>query len=585
MLKVYKKLLRYVPKQRYLAYVAMVLTTVSTVLTVGAYYYLYEFLKKLVVYQDIGVSGYYAGLVVGLLIASSLIYIISVLLTHVLGFRLETNLRKRGIDGLTEASFRFFDLNSSGKTRRIIDDNAEQTHTIVAHLIPDNSGALLTPVLTIILGFIVDIRVGIALLLLSALAIVLIVGMGGNQNFMKIYQEALERLSSETVEYVRGMQVVKIFGASVTSFKALHEAILHYSKYALDYSMSCKRPYVWFQLVFTGFAAILVPFLILFADIHTAPELTAVKLIMAMFLGGVLFVSFMKVMYVSMYGFMGTAAVEKLEELFESMHQDKLVFGDKEKFQSFDIEFDNVSFGYTKDMILDHISFKLEANKSYALVGESGSGKSTIAKLISGFYKLDGGTIKIGGIPLEQYSEEAIMKNIAFVFQDAKMFHKSLYENVSIGREGASREEVMKAFHLAGCDDILNKFKEKENTVIGSKGVYLSGGEKQRIAIARAILKNANIIILDEASAAVDPENEHELQKAFSNLMEGKTVIMIAHRLTSIRSVDEILVMENGKIIERGSDRTLMSKDSRYREFQDLYGKANEWRVRYEEAI
>lgn len=585
MLKVYKRLLCYVPKERCLAYAAIFLTAVSTVLTMAAYYNLYQFLNKLVVVKDLELSKYYAFLIVGLLIAGSFLYIIAVIITHVLGFRLETNLRKKGIDGLTKASFRFFDLNSSGKTRRLIDDNAGQTHTIVAHMIPDNAGAVLTPVLTLVVGFMVDIKVGAVLVLLTLAGVVQIVLMAGDKRFMKIYQESLERLSSETVEYIRGMQVVKIFGASVTSFKALHQAILNYSKFALDYTMSCKKPYIRFQMMFTGFLAILIPFIVLFLDITQDPKVLAVNLIMTLFLSGVLFTAFMKVMYVSMYSYMGTAAVEKLEEIFGAMQKDKLEFGTGTHFKNFDIEFDQVSFGYTDEMILDHLSFKLEGNKSYALVGESGSGKSTVAKLISGFYKLDGGAIKIGGESLESYSEEAVMRHISFVFQDARLFKKSIYENVRVGRPEASGEEIRRALHLAGCDEILNKLKDKENTLIGSKGIYLSGGEKQRIAIARAILKDAAIVILDEASAAVDPENEHELQKAFSNLMKGKTVIMIAHRLTSIRSVDEILVMEHGKIVERGSDAVLMNTDSRYRSFQNLYGKANEWRVRYEAAV
>lgn len=585
MLKVYKRLLCYVPRERYLAYIAIFLTAVSTVITVTAYYSLYGFLKQLVVEGNMDRSRYYAFLIVGLLIIGSLLYIIAGLITHVLGFRLETNLRKKGIDGLTKAGFRFFDLNSSGRTRRLIDDNAGQTHNIVAHLIPDNAGAVLTPLLTLLVGFLIDIRVGTVLLLLTAAGAVQVVLMTGDKRFLKIYQEALERLSSETVEYIRGMQVVKIFGASVTSFKALHQAIINYSDFALDYTMSCKKPYIRFQVMFIGFVAILVPFLFLFVDLKAQPQVLAVKLIMTLFLGGVLFTSFMKVMYVSMYSYLGTAAVEKLEEIFGEMQKDRLEFGSVSQFKSFDIEFDQVSFGYTDELVLDQLSFKLEGNKSYALVGDSGSGKSTVAKLISGFYKVDGGAIKIGGENLESYSEEAVMKHISFVFQDARLFKKSIYENVRVGRPEASREEIMRALHLAGCDEILNKLKDKENTMIGSRGIYLSGGEKQRIAIARAILKDASVIILDEASAAVDPENEHELQKAFANLMKGKTVIMIAHRLTSIRSVDEILVMEHGRIVERGTDEALMSRDSRYRDLQNLYGKANEWRVRYETAI
>ena len=283
-----------------------------------------------------------------------------------------------------------------------------------------------------------------------------------------------------------------------------------------------------------------------------------------------------------MYAFMGQSVVEKLESIFEEMNSNKLTFGSNEEFKNYNITFENVSFGYTDKKIINDLSFSLEENKSYALVGSSGSGKSTIAKLISGFYKVDSGVIKIGNRSISSYSEEALINNIAFVFQNVKLFKTSIYDNVKIGKADASYEEVMTAMNLAGCNSILDKFSEREQTQIGTKGVYLSGGEKQRIAIARAILKDAKIIIMDEASAAVDPENEYELQRAFSNLIKDKTVIMIAHRLPSIRNVDEILVMDNGEIIERGTDRELMALDGEYKKLQSLYSKANEWRVNYE---
>ena len=503
------------------------------------------------------------------------------MVTHILGFRLETNLRKYGIRGLSKASFSFFDTHPSGKTRKIIDDNASQTHMIVAHLIPDNAGAILMPILLLILGFCVSLKVGIVLICLCVVGGISLSMMAGEKEFMKIYQESLETLSSETVEYVRGIQVIKIFGINVESFKALNNAINNYSKYSLEYAMTCKRGFVGFQWFFFSFIVILIPIIVLFIG-KDDPKMLTVELIMLLFLSGTLFVSLMAIMYVSMYAFMGQSVVEKLEKLFEEMNNNNLKFGNDNKFDNFNIEFDNVSFGYTDKNVIENLSFSLEENKCYALVGASGSGKSTVAKLISGFYKINDGVIKIGGKNIESYTEDALINNIAFVFQNVKLFKATIYENVKIGKEDATYEEVMNALQLAGCDSILEKFDLREQTLIGTEGVYLSGGEKQRIAIARAILKDAKIIIMDEASAAVDPDNEYELQQAFSNLIKDKTVIMIAHRLPSIRNVDEILVMEDGKIIERGTDSQLMSIDSRYRKFQNLYSVANEWRVNYE---
>ena len=581
MLTVYKKILSYVPKERYLAYIGILLSMLSVVFKVWGYYYLSKFLIEIIVYNNIENAKYYGFCIVGLLIIGITLYGIAGLVTHVLGFRLETNLRKYGIEGLSKASFSFFDTHPSGKTRKIIDDNATDTHMIVAHLIPDNAGAILMPILLLVLGFFVSLKVGIILIILSIVGGISLSMMTGEKEFMKIYQESLETLSSETVEYVRGIQVIKIFGISVESFKALNTAIKNYSKYSLEYAMSCKRGFVGFQWFFFSFIAMVIPILLLFFNIED-PKMLAVELIMVLFLSGALFVSLMAIMYVSMYAFMGQSVVEKLESIFEEMNSNKLTFGSNEEFENYNITFENVSFGYTDKKIINDLSFSLEENKSYALVGSSGSGKSTIAKLISGFYKVDSGVIKIGNRSISSYSEEALINNIAFVFQNVKLFKTSIYDNVKIGKADASYEEVMTAMNLAGCNSILDKFSEREQTQIGTKGVYLSGGEKQRIAIARAILKDAKIIIMDEASAAVDPENEYELQRAFSNLIKDKTVIMIAHRLPSIRNVDEILVMDNGEIIERGTDRELMALDGEHKKLQSLYNKANEWRVNYE---
>lgn len=584
-MNVYKKLFAYAREKVFLGYLAILLSSISVLFTIWGYYLIYKFLYNLIMLNDLAVSEKYAIKIVVVLTAGAALYILSGVFSHMLGFRLETNLRKRGIEGLSQASFRFFDMNPSGKVRKIIDDNASQTHQVVAHLIPDNAQAFLTPILAIILGFLISTRVGLVLVILTVFAGFLLFSMMGEQKFMKIYQESLAELSAETVEYVRGMQVVKIFGASVESFKSLYNAIKSYSKYAYEYSLSCRKPYVLYQLIFFGLAAILLPMVVYATDMLGDSDMLLVELLMVFFLSGVLFVSFMRIMWVSMYVFQGNYAVDTLEGLYEDMQRDKMKHGKHEVFKDCNIEFDHVCFGYNDNMVLEDLSFRLGEGKTYALVGSSGSGKSTIAKLISGFYNVDKGEIRIGGVSLNEYSNEAIINNISFVFQNAKLFKTSIYENVALAKRDAKREEVMEALRLAGCQSIIDKFKDAEETVIGSKGVYLSGGEKQRIAIARAILKNANIVIMDEASASIDPDNEFELQKAFKNLMKNKTVIMIAHRLSSIREVDEILVLDEGKIVERGSDEELMSKESKYKRLQEMYGIANEWRVGNEAVL
>ena len=584
-MKIYKKLFSYVQDKKYLGFFAIIFSAISAVLTVYGYYLIYRFLDNLIIHTDLSGAENLAIKSALILTAGAIFYFASGAFSHLLGFRLETNLRKRGIDGLENASFRFFDLNPSGKIRKIIDDNAAQTHQVVAHMIPDSSQAIITPVLVLVLGFIVSIRVGITLLALTIIGCLILGAMMGEQKFMKIYQEALSKLSAETVEYVRGMQVVKIFRANVESFKSFYKAIKDYSKYAYDYSLSCKKPYVLYQWLFFGLIAILIIPIVYFMTSLGSAKMILLELIMILFLSGVLFVSFMRMMWYSLYISQGNYAVDTLEALYEDMQKDKLVHGNVNNFKNYNIDFENVSFAYDDKAVIENLSFKLEEGKSYALVGSSGSGKSTIAKLISGFYNVNEGSIKIGGIPISEYSDEALIKAISFVFQDSKLFKKSIYDNVALANKDAVKNDVMRALRLAGCDLILDKFPEREKTIIGSKGVYLSGGEKQRIAIARAILKDSKIIIMDEASASIDPDNEFELQKAFKNLMKDKTVIMIAHRLSTIKDVDEILVMDNGKIIERGSDKELMSRDTRYKRLQELFNSTNEWRVSNEGVL
>ena len=576
---VYKKLFRYVPNKKYIGYMSILLSSISAFLVVYGYYYIFLFLKEIIVNGNYENAGYYSTRTVICLSISAILYLVSGIVSHKLAFRLETNLRKRGIDGLTDASFRFFDLHSSGYIRKTIDDNATKTHMAVAHMLPDNSQAFLVPIFALILAFAVSLRVGIVIIVLSVVSALMLMGMMGNKEFMKLYQTSLDRLSSETVEYIRGIQVVKIFGSKLKSFKALHDAITDYSKYAYDYSLSCRIPYVIYQLIFLGLIAIIsIPLSFFLTDVSN-PKFMAVELIMIFFLSGVIMVSFMKIMWASMNIYNANLAIDRLENLYEKMQEDKLTYGNREHFDNFNIEFEKVSFSYGENKVLENLSFSLEEKKTYALVGHSGSGKSTIAKLLSGFYKVDSGAIKIGGHSLSEYTKDAIIKNIAFVFQDSKLFKKSIYDNVALADEQATREEVLQALSLAGCDEILDKFKERENTVIGSKGVYLSGGEKQRIAIARAILKKSPIVIMDEASASIDADNEYELQKAFKNLMKDKTVIMIAHRMTSIRNVDEIIVLENGQIAERGNNDSLVKKQGLYSRLMTLYETANEWRV------
>lgn len=576
---IYKKLFKYVPDKKYLIYSGIFMSIISSALSILPYWFLYKFLNEFILMKNFERAQYYAFIIFIIMVLQSLIYFFAAWLTHLFAFRLESNLRKKGIEHLINASFYFFDVNQSGRIRKIIDDNATDTHMIVAHLIPDITLALITPILLFVIMFSVDIYLGIATVILTILSAIFTVLMYGDIKFMDKYNKSLERVNSESVEYVRGMQVLKIFKASIFSFKSFYDSIIDYSKSAYEYSKSCKNPFVIFQIILLGAGAYIIPFAIMISKGTQNNLEVMIKLIFFTCFIGTLFSCYMRIMYLGMHQYMASQAVDKLETLFGEMEENGIKYGTDTYFKDYNIEFKNVSFKYDDKFILENLSFKLNENKTYALVGSSGGGKSTIAKLISGFYKIDEGEILIGDKNITNYSRESLMNNISFVFQNSKLFKTTIFENVKIGNENASYEEVMKALKMARCDDILDKFKTRENTIIGSKGVYLSGGEIQRIAIARAILKDAKIIILDEASAALDPENEHEIQLAFSNLIKEKTVIIIAHRLSSIKNVDEILVVDKGQIIERGTDTELLKNNGRYKFLQDLFSQANEWRI------
>lgn len=576
---IYKKLFKYVPDKKYLIYSGIFMSMISSALSILPYWFLYKFLNEFILMKNFEQAQYYAFIIFIIMVLQSLIYFFAAWLTHLFAFRLESNLRKKGIEHLMNASFYFFDVNQSGRIRKIIDDNATDTHMIVAHLIPDITLALITPILLFVIMFSVDIYLGIATVILTILSAIFTILMYGDIKFMDKYNKSLERVNSESVEYVRGMQVLKIFKASIFSFKSFYDSIIDYSKSAYEYSKSCKNPFVIFQIILLGAGAYIIPFAIMISKGTQNNLEVMIKLIFFTCFIGTLFSCYMRIMYLGMHQYMASQAVDKLESLFGEMEENGIKYGTDTYFKDYNIEFKNVSFKYDDKFILENLSFKLNENKTYALVGSSGGGKSTIAKLISGFYKIDEGEILIGDKNITNYSRESLMNNISFVFQNSKLFKTTIFENVKIGNENASYEEVMKALKMARCDDILDKFKTRENTIIGSKGVYLSGGEIQRIAIARAILKDAKIIILDEASAASDPENEHEIQLAFSNLIKEKTVIIIAHRLSSIKNVDEILVVDKGQIVERGTDTELLKNNGRYKFLQDLFSQANEWRI------
>ncbi|MGX7112694.1 ABC transporter ATP-binding protein [Gemella cuniculi] len=574
------RLFNYAKEKKIFMILALIFSGIATVLSFFPYYFFWKILKEITTTANASVIkqiSFYIFLTTALY---AITYALTLTFSHVFAFRLETNMKKRGLKHLLNASFSFFDINPSGKTRKIIDDNTGNTHTIIAHILPDSVNAVLFPIGVLTLSFVANWKIGILVLIVVVLALICFKFMFTEEDGMKDYMTALEDINSETVEYVRGIQVIKVFGLGLESFKKLHKSILHYSKVVNNQCQKCRTPFVLYQCLMMSFGALIIVIAYPLIEANTSTSEVISLVVFFMTFVGLLNNAFIKIMYFSRNYSMAKDAIDRLDDLFKKMDENKLITGNITSMKSYDIEFEDVTFEYEKGVsILDNFSLKLESGKKYALVGSSGGGKSTIAKLISGFYPVSSGRIKIGGVDIREYENTTLEKNIAFVFQHAKLFNKSIYENVKVGNPNASHEEVMQALKIAMCESILDKFDVREKTIIGAEGVHLSGGEIQRIAIARAILKDAPIIILDEASAASDPENEYEIQKAFSHLMENKTVIMIAHRLSSIRNVDEILIVDEGKVLERGSHNELMTSNTRYKRFRELSKYANEWRV------
>ncbi|MDD4722745.1 MAG: ABC transporter ATP-binding protein, partial [Acidaminococcaceae bacterium] len=491
------------------------------------------------------------------------------------------NMRKAAMHKIVDLPLGFFRTNASGKLRKVIDDNASLTHSFLAHQMPDLAGVVVMPIVFLAVLFIFDWRLGLVCLLPTVLSLVFLQRMMGGDRVerMNKYLNALEDMNTAAVEYVRGIPVVKVFQQTVYSFKNFHEAIITYWQFASEFAISCRIPMVGYMLTINGPSLLLIPIGLLL--IFNAYDYKAFLLDLLFYM---LFVPlsavFMnKIMYT---GENTMAAKEAVDRIYKIIENEPLTEGKfAETTESDEVRFTNVSFSYpgnTKAAVKS-VDFTIPEGKTYALVGPSGSGKSTLASLVPRFWDVDSGSITIGGVDVRGFKESSLMQKIAFVFQNTKLFKTSLLENIRAANTNASVEEVLHAAHLAQCDDILAKMPRGIETHVGSDGVYLSGGEQQRIALARAILKDAPIVILDEATAFADPENEYQIQKAFEHLIKSKTVLMIAHRLSSIKNVDCILVMENGEIVEQGTHNYLLGQNGIYAGMWREYQTAVAWKV------
>ena len=513
-------------------------------------------------------------------VISIVLYFAALMSTHIAAFRTARNIRRSAMAHVLKLPLGFFTGSQSGRLRKLIDDNAGLTEDLLAHKLPDLAGTIVTPVAAVLMLFLFDWKMGLLCLLTMVLALLsMCLMMGGkNAGFFHRYQKEIERMSGEAVEYVRGIPVVKMFQQTVYSFKAFYAAIRDYSDLASQYAMSCRVGQTCFLTFINGAFALLIPAALLLASGGN------VRAVLVNFIFYALFAPacgqmINRIMYMSEAVMEADEAVGRLDEILSQKPMENT--GIEKQPADAAVSFDHVTFTYpgADRPALSDVSFAVRPGQVTALVGPSGGGKTTAASLIPRFWDADSGAVSIGGVNVKEMNPEDLMKQTAFVFQDTRLFKESLLENIRAARPDASREEVLSAAHAAQCDDILEKLPHGLDTVVGARGVYLSGGEQQRIALARAILKDAPIVVLDEATAFADPENEHQIQKAFEALIRNKTVLMIAHRLSTVQDADHIIVLSGGKIAEQGSHESLLAQHGVYAAMWEDYQQSARWKV------
>lgn len=534
-------------------------------------------------------SAHYAWMAAGFSAASIFVYFIALNCTHLAAFRTATNMRKKAVHHIVTLPLGYFSQNASGRLRKIIDDNAGLTEGFLAHQLPDLTGAIVMPVAVMILIFLFDWRLGICCLIPMGISVLFLKRMmgGDNAQFMGKYMTALETMNKEAVEYIRGIPVVKVFQQTVYSFKNFHAAIEEYEKFASGYALKCRIPLTGFTVTLNSTYVLLIPaamFILSGVSGRMAYENVVLDFLFYSLFTPICATMMNRIMFASEQLMAAKSAVSRVDEIL----QEKPLKKPENPMLPADasIVFSDVSFSYpgAKEKALDHISFEVPAGKTVALVGASGSGKSTAASLIPRFYDVQSGSVSIGGVDVRDIEKQELMKRVAFVFQNTCLFKDTLLNNIKAARPDAGREEVLRAVDDAQCRDIIDRLPNGLDTLVGTGGTYLSGGENQRIALARAILKDAPIIVLDEATAFADAENEHQIQLAFERLTKNKTVLMIAHRLSTIQDADLILVFKDGQIAERGNHEELLASDGIYSSMWQAYQKQIAWKIRKEDV-
>ena len=574
-----KRLMPYGGKKRILLYIAMIMSAISGIMVLMPMVFIHRIVNNLILneivdFSYVRVNATYAAIFAGLGI---FIYLIGLVLSHIFAFEVEDNIIKTSVRKLINKPLGYFDDKESGRIRNVIVSGASETHSFLAHQLPDMAITVISPIVLFVFFFMFNWKLGLASMVPMIIGMILMSAMmtSESKKMKDEYYAGLSDLSSQTVEYVRGIPVVKTFAQSIESFDKLYSLIIKIKDLVLKLTMSYTNKMSWFETVSTSTAFFLVPVALLLIKFNGNLANVVANSVIYFLIGPTFAIFIMRTATITQFSYFAELALDKIENILEF---DDFVYGDKTS-SDVGIESKDVSFSYGDENVLDNISFKVNKGERVALVGMSGSGKTTIARLAARFYDIKSGEILIGGINIKDYEKESLMKKIAFVFQNSKLFKMSIRDNLLIGKNDATDAEIDDALINSGCEEIIKGLKNGLDTIYGTKGTYFSGGEGQRLSIARAFLKDADIIILDEATAFADPENEHLIQESFKKLSKNKTTLMIAHRLSTVVDADKILVIDKGRIVEEGKHHDLIEMNGIYKKLWDEYQKSVNWKI------
>lgn len=577
------RLMGYAENHKILTYSSWILSSISAIIALIPFWYIWRILKEVLEaapnFSQTQNLTYYGWMAVLFAVLSVIIYIAGLMCSHLSAFRVATNLRITTMHHIAKLPLGFVESFGSGKLRKIVNESSAATETYLAHQLPDKAGAIATPCGLLVLLFVFDWRLGLLSLVPVLLGFLIMMSMTGKkmEQKMKEYQNALDSMSNEAVEYVRGIPVVKTFGQTVFSFKKFKATIDNYGKWVIAYTKDLRGPMMFYTTAINGVFAFLIAGALFLTQNGVTTDFM-LNLLFYIIITPVISLTLTKIMFMSENGMIVADALERIDSVLNLKPLPETKNPQTPKDSS--VELSHVHFSYDdKTEVIKDVSLNIKPGQTIALVGPSGGGKSTLASLISRFFDPQKGSIKIGGADVRDINSRQLMNTVSFVFQNSRLIKASILENVRMGKPDATKEDVMQALKAAQCTDIIEKLPQGINTIIGTKGVYLSGGEQQRIAIARAMLKNTPILILDEATAFADPDNESKVQAAFTQLAKGKTVIMIAHRLSTVANADCIYVLQDGQIAEYGKREQLCSSHGLFAKMWKDYQTSVQWKV------